>query len=338
MVSAKKIRESLMDILSNAGKQGFHQSLLEKVTGYSKSYLSEILSSMEADGIIVREPEIGRNNRIWISTDYPGEVEGLLKVGMLKSTEYFYHIAALRKISEYGNLKLSITAYDRASDIVTGVVEGVLDLGFAPAISVILSSDASKLSIISSVASGGAFIFENTTSKSKKLASSELSSMSLLSASMINENKELVMEYYRDPSDAMNRFLSGKVRYLVIWEPFASLIHESATVKKIRSFGEVLDDSPCCLLICNQIQQTNRKELLSKLKLEIRESVHKPEDAAARYSLSELCRLLKLPQDIILRSLNSYRFKHECTTDELKKVVQNTGISVSESLIEQMIG
>lgn len=338
MVSSRNIRDSLIELLSGAGKDGIHQSLLEKTSGYSKSYLSEILSSMEKEGVIVRKTDAGRSNRVWISTSYPGEVEGLLKVGILKSTEYYHHLIALRKLSNRKNLKISIALFDRSSDIVTGVVEGVLDLGFAPAVSILLSSDASQLCIISEVASGGAFIFENTNSGSGKLASSELSSMSLLSSHFIGEGKEIGVEYFRDPSDAIERFLSGKTKYLSIWEPFATIVSGKNGIKKRVSYDDVLDDMPCCLLICNRKWRKTRTEFLRQLKVEIREATEHPDEAVAKQTLTELSRLLKLPEDVVKRSLRSYRFKYSCPTDDLFRIVKNIGISISASLVEEMVG
>ena len=337
MAGKDTVRESIEKILAEAGKQGIHQSILEHALGYSKSYLSETLAQMEEQGLIMRRLDVGRNNRIWLASRYPGEVTGILKVGLLRSSEYYPHLSAISNIAKKNDLKVAVTAYNKANEILADLVEGVLDFGFAPVISTLLSSYASMVNAISETASGGSYIFENTKSKVEMLVSSELSSMSLLSSRFLANHEGTTTEYFTSPGEAVRVFLSGAYRYIAIWEPYASKISGKKGVRPIMTYHDALADLPCCLLVRRKDVSSDRERICSELKGEIKKVVSADVKMIAQAKDSQLTAILNQPDDVIDRSLRNYRFKHSCSFQNLEKIAHLTGITISHSLIEQMI-
>ena len=244
--------EKLITSHLNAAKAlGVSQRELFETIGISKSYLSEILSSMEERKLISRKLEPGKMKRIWSSEFFPGFSQGILRIGMLKSSEYLPLLHSIRKKAESAGILLRVRVYRSALSLIDDLKSGILEIAFAPLYTSVVSTfTASNLRIVHLIASGGAGIFRKTGYDGTSCRSTEVSSMILmLRAYLDSTGLKPVIEPFTDPCLGMNGFLSGKYGQICIWEPFASHLRHVDHVNEMAEYSGLLGDLPCCCVV-----------------------------------------------------------------------------------------
>ena len=335
---APHLKNEVRAILLGKGREGYLQADFHSRNGFSKSRISEILAEMVDTGEIVIKKEAGRSNRIWLAQYYPGMVAGIIRVGMLPSVEYIFHLAAIEEYSRVHGDKLLVTLYQRSADILENLLAGTIDFGFSPLISFILHPENSRLRIISDVATGGSSIFENPSCHFGRIISSEYSSMAILTKAFERLSGELEVTSAVSPSSALSGFLRGESRYIAIWEPFATILRESPDRKEVFRFSDAMDNMPCCCLGTTSLRLKDMlseiQEILSNIKGALSGGVV---EESANDHVKYFSRLLRVEESVIMRSLAQYSFLSGSSAEAISELLGKVGISMSGETIKAML-
>jgi predicted transcriptional regulator len=332
------LKDEIRSILLDRGREGYLQADFHSRMGFSKSRVSEILEEMLGAGDIVIRKEAGRSNRAWLSQYYPGRVAGIIRVGMLPSVEYLYHLAAIKDRCRRHGDKLLVTLYQRSADILENLLAGTLDFGFSPLVSYIMHPENKSLRIISDVATGGSSIFENPSCLNRKIISSEFSSMALLTKAFEKVSGELEVTGSGSAGSALAAFLRGETRYIAIWEPFATQLRDNADIHEVFRFSDTMDSMPCCCLGTTSIRLENMlsevQEILSNIK-------RIASDQKIEGTISEQVKffsgILEVDKAVIRRSLSQYSFLSGSSADSIARLLELIGISMSGDTIKAMV-
>ena len=332
------LKDEVRAILLNRGREGYLQADFHSRKGFSKSRVSEILAEMLENGEIVIRKEAGRSNRVWLPQYYPGSVAGIIRVGILPSAEYLYHLAAIKEYCTKHGDKLHVTLYQRSADILENLLAGTLDFGFSPLVSFIMHPENKSLRIISNVATGGSSIFENRSCQNRRIISSEFSSMAMLTKAFERMSGELEVTGSGSPASALSAFLRGETRYIAIWEPFATLLRDHADNHEVFRFTDAMDNMPCC---CMGTTSTS----LEKMSLDVQEilsilermvSNPKINDAISEH-VKYFSSLLAVDESVIMKSLTQYSFLSGSSAESITELLEMIGISMSGDTINAMI-
>ncbi len=74
--------EKVKQVLENAKEEGVLQSEIPRLTGLSKSTVSEVLSMLEDAKEVVRKKVSGKSYRVWLTKYSPEPLRGVLRVGI----------------------------------------------------------------------------------------------------------------------------------------------------------------------------------------------------------------------------------------------------------------
>jgi len=118
--------EKILGLLRERKEEGILQSEISRVLGVSKSVVSEVLRRLEERGVIVRERVAGKSYRVWLSEFSPKPVEGLMRVGILRASEYPHILLACR------DLGARVKVFDSAIDLTRSLSFGSIDIGVSP--------------------------------------------------------------------------------------------------------------------------------------------------------------------------------------------------------------
>jgi predicted transcriptional regulator len=331
------LKDEIRTTLLDKGREGYLQADFHSRKGFSKSRVSEILEEMLEVGDIVIRKEAGRSNKVWLSQYYPGRVPGIIRVGILPSVEYFYHIAAIKEYCRKHGERLLVTLYQRSADIIENLIAGTLDFGFSPLVSFIIHPENKNLRIISFVATGGSSIFENQSSMNRKIISSEFSSMAILTKAFERRSGELEVTGSGSPSSALSSFLKEETRYIAIWEPFATILRD-ADKREVFKFSDAMNSMPCCCM-------GTTLRVLEDMLLEIQEILSDIEAITARQTIGGainehvkyFSRVLDVDEALIIRSLSQYSFLSGSSEDSIIELLEMIGISMSGDTIKAML-
>ncbi|MCL4452128.1 MAG: hypothetical protein M1327_05850 [Candidatus Thermoplasmatota archaeon] len=338
MKSYLSLKDEIIDILKQEGRQGFLQADFHSKNGFSKSRVSEILTEMSSLGQVVVRKEAGRSNRVWLPEYFPGKVSGTLRVGMLPSVEYLYHLAAIKDYCDDNRINFLLKLYQKSSDILENLIAGTLDLAFSPLVSFLIHPDNSELRIVSEVASGGSSIFENPMCSNKKIMSSEFSSMAMLTKSFQRISGQLEVVASNSPDSSISSFLSGNTRYIAIWEPFAMLLRKSSTANEVFKFSDAMDGLPCCCLgtTSGRLKESSSQiqQILNMIKKYLQRS---KEEAFVHEYVKYFSSLLGVEESIVAKSLSEYAFLSGVNESVIHNFLEKLGISISGVTIKKMI-
>ncbi|MGC8515369.1 MAG: hypothetical protein ACP5OC_04440 [Thermoplasmata archaeon] len=332
------LKDEIRAILLDKGRDGYLQADFHSRKGFSKSRVSEILTEMLETGEIVIRKEAGRSNRSWLAQYYPGRVAGIIRVGMLPSVEYLYHLAAIKEYCRKHSDKLLVTLYQRSADILENLLAGTLDFGFSPLISFIIHPENTSLRIISDVATGGSSIFENRSCQNRRIISSEFSSMAILTKAFERLTGELDVTGSGSPRSALSSFLRGETRYIAIWEPFATILRDNADKQEVFRFPDAMDSMPCCCLGTTSLRLENMLSEIQEILAFIKRDVAAPKMSDA---ISENAKyfsgLLGVDESVIMRSLSQYTFLSGSSAEAITELLEKIGISMSGDTIKAMV-
>ena len=332
------LKDEVKDVLEQRGRQGFLQADFHTKKGFSKSRVSEILTEMSGLGQIVVRKEAGRSNRVWLPEYFPGKVTGTLRVGMLPSVEYLYHLAAIRDYCINNRKNLLVKLYQKSADILENLISGTLDLVFSPLVSFLIHPDNSDLRIVSEVASGGSSIFENPTCSNNRIMSSEFSSMAILTKSFQRISGQLEVLASGSPASSISSFLNGDIRYIAIWEPFATLLRKSSMAKEVFKFSDAMDSLPCCCLGTTSERLKESSFEIQEILGIIKKYVEKRKaEASIHENIKYFSSLLGVEENIVAKSLTEYAFRAGINESVISELLEKLGISVSGVTIEKMI-
>lgn len=335
---SKNLQNKISELISNSGSDGILQSDLERKLGCSKSRVSEITKNLLLNGSIIRRRVSGRSYAVWAMEKYPGYIKGVIRIGMLPSTEYLVHLIMLREFANDISHRMITALYDNSALLLDDLSLGKIDVGFAPLTSFLLRSGQPKFKIISEVASGGSSICENERAGGNLILTSEYSSMAVMTGQFVKSHPDVESRMMLSPRQAVEDFSNAKFRYMSIWEPYLTQLRKNGFDKVVLSYEESMDDSTCCALgISKQYMdnQTNFDRLIDIIRMKgraILRSTRKIDREVQFFS-----KILSIPADMVRESITSYRFKFGVSRSSLRKVASLTGISITKEKIDDLI-
>ncbi|MCS7143468.1 MAG: winged helix-turn-helix transcriptional regulator [Archaeoglobaceae archaeon] len=282
-----KAEEKIISLLEASKENGELQSEISRKLNLSKSTVSEILSAMEEQKIIVRSEVSPKSYRVWLTKYFPQPLEGALRIGILKASEYARVVSAGKKLGAI--FRVYRNGIEATKDLVHGVVDIVASPFVTQAFFGVLMKNITIFRPVAMNGSGVAF------SNGKEFGCSEFSTMErilrkFMKARGINER----IRFFNSPEEMVSEL--SNLRGIAIWEPYLSLISEN-----IEYFNSVLGDFVCCSLAVNNEFLDKNRDLFEDFLVEYEKSDPKE-------GVEELAELIGFSKELIAKSLHSYNF------------------------------
>ena len=298
------LEDRILQILEKRKFDGILQAELPKILDASKSRISEVLSILEKQGIIVRRKEAGKNLKVWLK-EYS---EGSTKIGILRAVEY----AKLVSAGEY-----SFIIYRNAIDLTRDLALGRIDIGASPLVTQIMFGVMMKtIKIKRVVAENGSGIVYGD-SNNKIFATTEMSAMEMNLRAVKNKLGIEGFRYCQSPECLISSL--SEVEGIAIWEPYFSSLNRD----KIP-FSELEGDYPCCTLAFNTDYLYRNFESVRSLLKDFERS---------KIDIAKVSSIFDFREYEIKTALKSYRFNPRYEFEDLVEYMKKGGLEISpESL------
>ncbi len=299
------VKERILDLLFE-GKVT-QRELCSKV-GLSRSRVSEILGKMERDGIVKRERVSDRT--VVVSINEPN----LLRVGILRSSEYAPVVLALKNLPE--NVLWRIKVYDNSLEALKDLITGTLDMVASPIISAFFFNLIDEnVKPVAGIASGGSGLLKRNDKGI--LGTTPLSKMERES----RDRKSYRLVYFSNIEYIIKNYLEGKIDAASVWEPYLT-----------KYKGEKNESDEIC---CSLITTKENWYSLEKFLVEYVKSVQfmNIDDKRKEASIL-LSKIIGEDENLIYRSLNSYNFSIYIDKEDVRRQIFAMGIPESGKLDE----
>jgi len=315
-------KSRILGILKQRKEEGVLQSELPKLANLSKSTVSEVISTLEADGWVVRNKVTKKSYRIWLLEHYPNPLKNTFRVGILKASEYPAIIMAAKKLN--GIVKV----FDNSLELTRALSIGSVDLAASPLFTQVLFASLMKnIVIFRIVALNGSGVVMGKT-HCKKIGTTELSTMEL-NLKKLNKNWDFV--YFKSPERMIESLRDGEVDGIAIWEPYLTELNKEYEVVK---FNELIGDFPCCSLAANSKFLNQNRNLLSRFLQEFdfyceKIGLDKNETIKAARELSNY---IGFNDKLIRKSFSSFVFNRILTNENVLEFVEKEVFLRRESI------
>ncbi len=313
--------ERILKLLKDRKEEGILQSEIVSELGLSKSTVSEILRRLEEEGVVVRERVAGKSMRVWLSEYSPKPVRGLIRVGVLRASEYPHVLLACE------DLGARVKVFESAIDLTRALAFGSIDVGVSPFVTQTLFALTLRSIRIHRIVAynGSGVVMKEDIKRCKRFATSELSAMESNLKLFLERLGILDVEfkYFSSPETMIDRFRKCEFDAMAIWEPYFTMMD----YYKIE-FREVIGDFPCCSLASN-VQFQDRGLLESFLnKLE-----GYAKDFDRRKGARIVARVMGFDEDIVLKSFDSYCFSADPCDFEF---LENYGLKLTDEIVRKI--
>jgi predicted transcriptional regulator len=330
----------ILEILEKSEGGEIYQSELVRKIGFSKSRVSEVLSSLEKDGLISKIP-LGKNFRV-VATKRSKEtfshnkksrsVTKILRLGMIRASEYPFVLPFEKDLREKMGIMLRFQIYENGTDLSRDLSLLRLDLGIAPVLThFVFYSIGSPIKMIAPAGSGGAAILAKKprvhAADNFEVATTKLSTMELMLRSSINKGdipRSSNIHYYRSPKRMIDAVLSGEVDGACIWEPYSTILQRKRGFKRLFEYEDESEDHVCCAIAAgNHI----KLDVLYRIGRTFSGSVDKyrknPEAYLAPYS-----NFMRFDQKLTEIASKEYGYPSELDYHKLARQFNSAGINV----------
>lgn len=267
-----KVKEAVLQLLRTRGREGVPQSLIHRVLGFSKSRVSEVLTQLEVEGLVIRErvgnqflvkltPE-ARNILAETVTKKSEAMKRVVRLGLVWSSEYPFITPFAKKLWNRG-VVLEIRVFSSAVEATAALVRGDVELALTPLVTQLHFHSAFRnFKIVGGGAYGGASVLRNPRFKSGVVASSKLSTMDAIRAIAIDKGDVEAERttYFSRPKEAVRLAVEGVAEYVVAWHPLnreLSLIG----MKEVSTMDEYGVGYCCTLAVTTALPRDVRERL-----------------------------------------------------------------------------
>jgi len=281
-----RAEERILSLLEASKERGELQSEISRKLNLSKSTVSEILSVLEEKKAVIRAEISPKSYRVWLTKYYPQPIEEVIRIGILKASEYVRVVSAGKKVGAIFRI------YRNGIEAIKDLVHGVLDVAASPLITQAFFGVLMKnIKIFRAVAMNGSGV---AFSVGKGFGCSEFSTMErilrkFMKAKGINES----IKFFDSPEDMIAEF--PNLYGIAIWEPYLSML------ESVEHFDSVLGDFVCCSLAANEDFLEVNKDLFDKF-------LEKYDNSSPKEGIEPLAELTGFSKDLIAKSLSSYEF------------------------------
>ncbi|MEM0174313.1 MAG: MarR family transcriptional regulator [Sulfolobaceae archaeon] len=275
-------RDKILSILREYNE--IYQSELVKISGLSKSRVSEVLSELEKKGLIKKVKVMGRHYKIIPINNK------IIKIGIIRAAEYPF-IVPLYKRLLYKNYNPKIIIFDDGLELTKALALGEIDIGVSPIITQLIFSKIFDIKIITSYSKGGSGVVGLDT---EIIGSTPISSMEVFTISKFHDAE---IKTYKTPIRLIEALERKEVNSIAIWEPYLSLL-----LKKGYRLLHKFDEINCCSIAINP-RKVN-EDILVK---EIEESFTEFKNNSERW-IEDYANILNINTDLLKESIKNYKF------------------------------
>lgn len=292
---------------------------LARLVEKSRSWTWKKVKKLESMGLVSLE----RRGGIVVARHSPKTYKGLLRLGLLRASEYPYIMGFARLLKDkYANVEILV--YDEAFRLALDLVSNKVHVAMAPAVSLLVAHrlSAGQVVIIGGGSGGGAgFAYSGPEKESH--ATTMASTMELC-AELHNLKGRRV--YKKSGKEILDSVTRGEVDVGVLWEPYLELARRSGLET------DPCDAPFCCLLGINKSLEEEAGFLARSLSRAISDA------RAGRIDLQAYSRLVGLPYELVKATVESYELLEEAPVEEinnLREVLRRTVLpdSVGEHAI-----
>jgi len=320
--------ERILRIVGERREEGILQSEIAKTLGLSKSTVSEVLQRLEREGRIVRERVAGKSMRVWLAEFSPKPIEGRVRVGVLRASEYPHVLLACDEVDAI------VKVFDSAIELTKALSFGYIDLGVSPFVTqTMFALTLRSIRIHCIVAyNGSGVVMKKELGRCRSFGTSELSAMEsnlkLFLERLGLDINRLTFKYFSSPESMVKLFKACEFDAVAIWEPyFTSLKGKYDWIE----FREVIGDFPCCSLASNVRFYEERRDVVRNFVEGLRSYTEFDERRGARI-VSEV---MGFEEETVARSFESYRFSAELKQESFR-FLERYGLKLTEETIKKI--
>lgn len=342
----RKVERAVIDILRSSAGEGTFQSDLVRQTGYSKSRVSEVLASLEANDLISRS-YLGKNckiipssglineSKLKIRTGNFGRQHGerkRLKLGMIRASEYPFIIAFEKLLREEYEVQLEPIVYENGLNLSRDLSQFKIDLGIAPVIThFVFFSTGSPIKMLAPAGSGGASIFVRKTRTDRRynlrVATTKLSTMELMLRSSIKRREisgHSSARYYQSPRRMIDSLLSGEVDAACVWEPYGTQLMRNRNVRRLARYEDEDGNNVCCALAAgNHLEPDFLERITGTFQESIDAFNRNPEEYYPAYS-----KLMRFDEKVTRVSAGEYGHPFVLDSGKLASQFEQAGVAI----------
>lgn len=318
-----------LSVIRKEGRYGIQQKEVEVALGISKSYCSEIISTLERTGSVRRVEGHGNSVVVYSIEYFPGQLDDALRIGLLKSSEYIPILTLFLSICASRELRPLVRFYNGTRELLNDLRFHSIDFCLAPTLSLVQSAAlGGEIKVLTGLASGGSGVVEKNGTEKLEILSTEASSMVSMAPWGAGKESLSGIRSYENPVDGLRKFRGGMCGRIAIWEPYFSKLLSEPTNHPLLRYEDVLDNFPCCSIATSGDFYRKNQELTQSfsseyVKLDLRSLKRMPDFSKA---LGILARVTKLTKGFIEKTLDSYNFK---STLIRRSSLSRLGISLS---------
>lgn len=297
------LRDTVIEILFSGERT---QREITSLTRSSRSRISEVLGELEREGFVNRKRIGGRTVLVALNS------ERVLRVGILRSSEYFHIISALRAIS--GHILSRVKVYDNSLEALKALVLGSEDIVSSPLVSgYFFHLVDNNVKPVAAVARGGSGVISRKNEG--LIGTTPLSTMDRESILLKNYRRV----YFKSVEDIVKAFQDGEIDAASLWEPFLSINGGKAAEP---------DRVCCCIFSMNP-----KSKALSYFMEEYLKSISRGTECNECDEISaSLSSLLGVSKEDVERSLKSYVFTEKIEREDALEQISRFGFSVEKGV------
>ena len=328
MPKVNKSINLIIDVLKEF-EEGLTQSEISSITGVAQRTISETVKVIERRSVVKKEV---RGNVKLVKLAIPTLVDHrVLKLGIIRACEYPF-IAPLAKRLKRRSLKLDVVVYENGLSATLDLVLNKISFVLTPFITQLLYYTlVENIAIVGGGAGGGAFILENPHGR-EAYGSTKASSMEFC-ISMYEPAKNLEhVKYFKSGEEALKSILNNEVKYVALWEPYASKGIRAGL--KLVANGLDLGLKYCCTLAMN----LSLDDKLVKIILEEYDKAFKDFEKDPNTWLNWYSLKTGILVEELRRSLSSYVFNPFIDSSELKRLIESGNLCLpSTSIVDYAV-
>ncbi len=291
------LREKVLELLF---EEEITQKELTSRLRASRSRMSEVLKSLERQKLITRKRVSERT--VLVSINH----ETTLRIGILRSSEYFHVVSTLRKLEK--SIPYRIRVYENSLEALKELMTGSEDMVASPLISGYFFNLIDRsIRPVAGVASGGSGLIKRK--EHGTIGTTPLSKMD-------KESREFggfEQVYYKSVGEIIRAYKKREIDAAQIWEPFLSINEGMPGASK----------GLCCCLF---VRGKTGGSIASFVEEYLRDVRDGPSPETRREIGGALSKLIGVKAKDVLDSIGSYRFTTTVSKSDLENQIASFGL------------
>ncbi len=276
---------------------------LARVIGHTRSWIWKNIQKLENKNL-VKINRIGGITTVSLTSE---SYKGLLRIGILRATEYPYILKFIKKIKNiFPNYKLYV--YDEAFRLSMDLAIGKIHLAMAPVISILTVHriTGGKVKIIGGGSGGGSGIVYSKKPKDNH-ATTMASAMEMCAEIKKLPGKRMYMRSGDELLEAVER---NKVGMSVVWQPYLEIARKKGF--KIESCN-----LPFCCVLGAHISLHEKYEKIQKM---FEKSMLEFKREGIDFNVYSS--IIGFPEKLVQSTISSYKFFEKPPLKEIEKSIE----------------